>query len=90
MIVNLAELRQQRLSPPPPEFNPADPGRRNRLSLEQQKKRAKDLLHALQSNDANAIARFQRHSSESLSAGARGPRLHDAQDVIARENGFPK
>lgn len=89
MIVNLAELRQQRLSPPPPEFDPADPRRRNRLSLEQQKKRAKDLLHAIQSNDADAIARFQRHSPECLSA-ERIPHLHDAQDVIARENGFRK
>jgi hypothetical protein len=89
MIVNLAELRRQRLSPPPPEFNPGDPGRRNRLSLEQQKKRAKDLMHALHSNDPNAIARFQHHSPESLSARP-GPRLHDAQQVIARENGLRK
>lgn len=89
MIVNLAELRQQRLSPPPPEFDPADPGRRNKLSLEQQKKRAKDLLHAVQANDADAIVRFQRHSPECL-AGQQRPRLHDAQEVIARENGFRK
>ena len=89
MIVNLAELRQQRLSPPPPEFNPSDPGRRNPLSLEQQKKRAKDLLHAFRLNDRSALARFQRHSPEPLSR-PQGPRLHDAQQVIARENGFRK
>jgi hypothetical protein len=89
MIVNLAQLRQQRSSPPPPEFDAANPGRRNPLSMEQQKKRAKDLLHAVQANDASAISRFQRHSPECLS-GERSPRLHDAQTVIARENGFRK
>ena len=89
MIVNLAELRRQRTSPPPPEFDPAHPRRRNPLSLEQQKKRAKDLLHALRANDGNAIARFQRHSPECLS-GEQSPRLHDAQQVIGRENGFRK
>jgi hypothetical protein len=89
MIMNLAELRRQRLSPPPPEFDPKDPGRRNPLSLEQQKKRAKDLMHALRSNDRNAIARFQTHSPECLSS-QQGPRLHDAQQVVARESGFQK
>jgi hypothetical protein len=89
MIVNLAELRRQRLSPPPPEFDPNDPGRGNPLSLEQQRKRAKDLLHALRTNDGNAIDRFQLHSPGSLAA-EQGPKLHDAQQVIARENGFRK
>ena len=89
MIVNLAELRRQRTVGAGTEFDPAHPGRRNPLSLEQQKKRAKDLLHALRSNEENAIARFQRHSPERLS-GEQSPRLHDAQQVIARENGFRK
>jgi hypothetical protein len=89
MIVNLAELRQQRTLPPQPELDPTHPRRRNPLSLEQQKKRAKDLLRALQSNDGNAIARLQRHSPESLSSGGIA-RLHRAQQVIARENGFRK
>jgi Domain of unknown function (DUF1835) len=89
MIVNLAELRRQRLSPPPPEFDPKDPGRRNPISLEQQRKRAKDLIHALRENDPNAINRFQLHSPEILTA-EQSPRLHDAQQVIARENGFRK
>jgi hypothetical protein len=77
------------LSPPPPEFDPKDPGRRNPLSLEQQKKRAKDLIHAVRSKDRDAIARFTLHSPECLSA-SQGPRLNDAQQVIARENGFRK
>jgi hypothetical protein len=89
MIVNLAQLRRERLSPPPPEFDPKDAGRRNPLSLEQQKKRAKDLMHALRSNDRDAIARFTLHLPERLSA-PQGPRLNDAQQVIARENGFRK
>jgi hypothetical protein len=89
MIVNLAEVRQQRTLPPQPELDPSHPRRRNLLSLEQQKKRAKDLLRALRSNDTDAIARLQRHSPECLS-GEGSPRLHDAQQVIARENGFRK
>ena len=89
MIVNLAELRQQRTLPPQPELDPAHPRRRNPLSLEQQKKRAKDLLRALRLNDGKAIARLQRHSPECL-LEERSPQLHDAQQVIARENGFRK
>jgi hypothetical protein len=40
-------------------------------------------------NDPSAIARFQLHSPEFLSSN-QGPRLHDAQQVMARENGFRK
>ena len=89
MIVNLAELRRQRPSPPPPEFDPKNPGRRNPLSLEQQRKRAKELLHALRANDRTAVNRFELHSPESLRP-EQIPRLNDAQQVIARENGFRK
>lgn len=89
MIVNLPEVRQHRTLPPPPELDPAHPRRRNPLSLEQQKKRAKDLLRALRSKDGNAIARLQRYSPECL-FGERSPHLHEAQQVIARENGFRK
>jgi hypothetical protein len=89
MIVNLARLRQERTTPPPPEFDPANPGRRNPLSMEQQKKRAKDLLREMRSGDLNALARLQRHSPEFPSKG-RSPQLHDAQHVIACENGFRK
>lgn len=54
-----------------------------RPSLEQLRKRAKDLLRAARSADESAIQRFQ-------SNGARHhpPRLSDAQHVIAREHGF--
>jgi len=51
-----------------------------KLDLEQQKKRAKELLRAYQRGDAAALARVQK----------RGPiKLADAQLVIAREAGFP-
>jgi len=89
MIVNLAELRRRRANPPPPEFDAHNPGRRNPRSLEQQRKRAKDLLHSLRSSEQNAVTRFQLHSPESLNAD-QSPKLHDAQQVIARENGFRK
>jgi hypothetical protein len=40
-------------------------------------------------NAPDAIARFQRHSPDTLAA-PEGPRLHDAQQVIAQEYGFRK
>ena len=90
MIVNLPELRRQRTSSTlPSEFDPGDPRRLNPLSLEQQKKRAKDLLHDLRAHDAGAVERFRRHCPQSLSAGFE-PRLSNAQLVVARENGFRK
>jgi len=54
-----------------------------RPSLEQLRKRAKDLLRAARSDDASALQRLQ-------SGGARHhpPRLADAQHVIASEHGF--
>jgi uncharacterized protein DUF1835 len=88
MIVNLAQLRQQRTSPAlSPEFESGDPRRLTPLSLEQQKKRAKDLLRDVRAHEAGAIERFRRHGRQSLSAGG-DPRLSDAQRVVARENGF--
>lgn len=53
-----------------------------RLNLEQQKKRAKELLAAFNAGGAAAQARFTAH-------GIATPKLADAQFVIARENGFP-
>lgn len=53
-----------------------------RLNLDQQKRRAKELLKAFAAGDADAKARFAEHK---LAA----PKLADAQFVIARENGFP-
>jgi hypothetical protein len=87
MIVSLAQLRQQRTSPTRfPEFDDGDPRRLNPLSLEQQRKRAKELLRAVRAQDAGALERFRRQALQPLSAA--GPRLADAQRVVARENGF--
>jgi hypothetical protein len=49
-----------------------------RLNLEQQQKRAKDLLRAARAGDASATAKFRSHP----------PKLADAQYVIARELRF--
>ena len=90
MLVNLARLRQQRTSPTVTnEFDPGDPRRLNHLSLEQQKKRAKELLKEVRAHDVAAIERWHRYVPEPASA-ILDPRLNDAQIVIARENGFSK
>lgn len=57
-----------------------------RLNLEQQKKRAKQLLKAVREDDPDAAARWEVHHPK----GAASERqLADAQLVVARENGFP-
>lgn len=55
-----------------------------RLNLEQQRKRAKELLKAAIHQQPDAITRLLAH----LPAQETHPRLSDAQWVIARENGF--
>ncbi len=57
------------------------------VSLEQQKKRAKELLKASRNGEPDALARLAQHA-RSVEAGA--PKLADAQHVIARELGFSK
>ncbi|WP_193172975.1 DUF1835 domain-containing protein [Nisaea nitritireducens] len=57
-----------------------------RLNLEQQKKRAKELLKAVRDGDADAVARWQAHHPNGVASERL---LADAQLVIARENGFP-
>jgi hypothetical protein len=56
-----------------------------RPSVEQLRKRAKDLLKAARSQDAAAMARMQRQRS----GHKEGIQLADALSVIAREYGFP-
>jgi ankyrin repeat protein len=53
-------------------------------SFEQLRKRAKELLRAVRSGDANAIRRFEPYVAHAPSATS----LADAQFVIAREYGF--
>ena len=59
-----------------------------RPNLEQQKKRARELLNAVRAGDSAAVERFRRHHPRGGSSTDRWA-LHDAQLVIAREHGFP-
>ncbi|HEU0076244.1 MAG TPA: hypothetical protein VFQ76_01270, partial [Longimicrobiaceae bacterium] len=64
-----------------------------RINLEQQKKRARELLNAVRAGEPDAIERFRRHhprgsGQPAASVGAAWA-LHDAQLVVAREHGFP-
>ncbi len=64
-----------------------------RLHLEQQRKRAKDLLFAHRNGDRDAVARFGRHLPRAAGLGESEVRalsltLSDAQLVVAREAGF--
>ena len=62
-----------------------------RLNLEQQKKRAKELLKSLDKQEAEAIARFVQHHPKlrykEVTLGDFSAKLTDAQLVIARELG---
>jgi ankyrin repeat protein len=62
------------------------------LNLEQQKKQARELLRAIRSGNADAFARLRTHHSRwaALDEGAvrQLVSLHDAQFVLAREQGF--
>jgi hypothetical protein len=53
--------------------------------LDDIKKEARKLLHALQRRDAAALRRY--YSIDSL-AGESQPRLDDVQYIIAREHGY--
>ena len=92
MIVSLAALRAQHASKTPTlhEFADGDPRKLQHLSLEQQKKRAKEFLRELRVPSAAALERVRRlHVGTSLHPDAQ-LRLSDAQLVIAREHGFAK
>ena len=61
-----------------------------RLNLEQQRKRAKELLRALRAGEPEAFSRFRRHHTngvdlDSPAQAARFARLSEAQLVVARE-----
>ncbi|HEY0720530.1 MAG TPA: DUF1835 domain-containing protein [Gammaproteobacteria bacterium] len=76
MIINLAALRTRFKTNPPrlsSQFDEGDPRRLHHLNLEQQKKRARELLREWQ-----AQADTTKPS----------PKLSDAQHAIAKEHGF--
>ncbi|MEW6496999.1 MAG: DUF1835 domain-containing protein [Cyanobacteriota bacterium] len=65
-----------------------------RLNLEQQKKRAKELLHQFKASQDSALNRFQQHHPQAKHLNSTElvsfqPKLSDAQLVIARENNLP-
>lgn len=64
------------------------------FNLEQQKKRARELLNAVRAGEPAAIERFSlyhpRWAGGTAASVRAGPwALHDAQLVVAREHGFP-
>jgi ankyrin repeat protein len=62
------------------------------LNLEQQKKQARELLRSIRAGNEDAISRLRRHHSRWTSVENATVRqlaaLHDAQFVLAREQGF--
>ena len=62
------------------------------MNLEQQKKQARDLLRAIRAGNEEAISRLRRHHSRWTTADeatvCQLVALHDAQFVLAREQGF--
>jgi hypothetical protein len=63
-----------------------DPYASFRLNLEQQRKRAKDLLRAVRAGDHDAVSRL--HTATAGRASAGNARLSDAQFAVAREVGL--
>ena len=63
-----------------------NPSTANRVNLEQQKKRAKDLLKACRVGEPGALAHFAARTKPALQD--QPPKLADAQRVIARDLGF--
>jgi hypothetical protein len=57
----------------------------SQANLDNIKKEARNLLHALQRRDPTALRRY--YSIDSLN-GLSQPRLDDAQYIIAREHGY--
>jgi hypothetical protein len=60
-----------------------------RLNLEQQSKRAKELLKGLRAEEPEALARFRLHHPRAQLDGEAPAKLSEAQLVIARELGLP-
>lgn len=75
-----------------PDADAGRPASPFRLNLEQQRKRAKDLLKGLSAGDADALRRFRARHPGAAGLGAMPDhlaRLSEAQLVIARELGLP-
>lgn len=75
-----------------PDADAGRPASPFRLNLEQQRKRAKDLLKGLRAVDADALRRFRAQHPKATPQGGMPDglaRLSEAQLVIARELGLP-
>jgi len=77
-----------------PAIQPSRSGSPFRLNLEQQRKRAKELLRGLRTGDADAQLRYRRYHPRGDAASNTNvtdslARLSEAQLVIARELGLP-
>jgi hypothetical protein len=92
MIVSLAALRQQPASSTHslPEFADGDPRKLDHISLEQQKKRAKELLRDLRMKHPEALARWRQSHGGARPDVDADLHLNDAQLILAREHGFGK
>lgn len=95
-IESIKVLRQQLLSEDPQftqkiidhnDFSSDDPRHMPRMSLEQQKKQAKELLKALKAGDSSAL---DRAHEVGLIPATGTPNLANSQHIIAKELGFTK
>ncbi len=90
MIESLTGLPRQSLFPnrTPYDFDEGDPRRLAHLSVEQQKKRARELLRQWRSGRHDALERARQILSAKTMYSPEQLKLSDAQHVIAREYRF--
>lgn len=90
MITSLSVLPEQPLysNRTPYDFDVGDPRGLKHISIEQQKKRAKELVRQWHAGQPESVARAQRILSPRSSSEPANLKLSDAQHVIASEYGF--
>jgi len=90
MIESLSGLREQSLSTRRAsyDFDAEDPRALKHLSIEQQKKRAKELLKQWRAGQSAALDRGNKHLFATSMSTVDKLKLSDAQHVIAREHQF--
>jgi hypothetical protein len=90
MINSLSRLPERPLfsDRTPYDFDPGDPRGLKHISLEQQKKRAKELLKHWRDNQPESIQRARLLQSGRSPRNVEELQLSDAQHVIAHEHGF--
>ena len=90
MFKHLTDVRQQLIDTNSltDNFASRGPYEWHKLSLEQQKKRAKELKNALQNEDPSAWSRTKHVLAGQALPSPQEVKLHLAQQVVARELGF--